>query len=443
VNERNLSRRLSTSVVEALKSHGHILVVKGGAVALARELEELMAPQLARIAPRIERRAIGGEVTSTFGDEAADEAVEELVVEMTRTLMDSDHVEDVFAEDNVIRRDIFRTLRDGLFQAELTEEPEDEGEPSVKVRLDTLGYVAATASRLAEPKELRDALERAASMVHARFAAYSPEAREATFRLDGGSDDERLELEEAVDDELTDLVEQGLVDLPTVERRIDMGRAFSPAEQRAAGGPIEAAARATILRTGCVAEWEFADPRTLALTFTPLSDQDARDVDKHVAAFARELAAALGARAPKAEPPPRSARGGAAAPASARPKAPIVVDEEIEDEETIEDAAPGDEELDEVEEADEPEEAEPEEAEPEEKATPSKRARATARKGAASTPRAAAARSPASRAPKRATTKRAAKAAEPRARATKAAAAPAKRTAGTAAKARKAPAKKR
>ena len=49
MNERNLSRRLSTSVVDALKAHGHILVVKGGAAALARELDELMAGPTAAI----------------------------------------------------------------------------------------------------------------------------------------------------------------------------------------------------------------------------------------------------------------------------------------------------------------------------------------------------------------------------------------------------------
>ena len=106
---------LSMSVIDALKAQGHILVVKGGATALARELEEIMAPRLLRIVPRIEPLAtVGGDVTSTFGSGSIDDEVEELVVELTSALMDSDHVEDVFAEDNVIRRDIFRTLRDGL-----------------------------------------------------------------------------------------------------------------------------------------------------------------------------------------------------------------------------------------------------------------------------------------------------------------------------------------
>ena len=96
-------------IVDALKAQGHILVVKGGSTALVRELDERMSSHLDAIVSQIVPRApVGGEVTSTFGKEAVDEAVEHIVEELTRTLMDSDHVEDVFAEDNVIQRDIFR-----------------------------------------------------------------------------------------------------------------------------------------------------------------------------------------------------------------------------------------------------------------------------------------------------------------------------------------------
>jgi hypothetical protein len=188
---------LSMSVVDALKAQGHILVVKGGATALARELEELMAPRLLRIVPRIEPLAIvGGEVTSTFGSESIDDEVEELVVELTAALMDSDHVEDVFAEDNVIRRDIFRTLRDGLLRAPL--EGVDPVEEQVHIRLDTLGYVAATVSKLASVSVMRESLGRAAELVQAHFTAYSAEDRAATFLLEDGDPDGRLELEEAI-----------------------------------------------------------------------------------------------------------------------------------------------------------------------------------------------------------------------------------------------------
>jgi hypothetical protein len=312
VNERNLSRTLSTNVVDALKSQGHILVVKGGATALAREFEDLMAPLLGRIAqltPRIEPLAIvGGEVTSTFGHEAIDEMVEEMVATLTRALMDSDHVEDVFAEDNVIRRDIFRAVRDGLREPALADASGDD-DPSVRVQLDTLGYVAATVSRLCDPKTLREALGRAAEVAMAHFTAYQHEARAATFVLQDDDPDGRLELEEAIADELTDLVEDGKVELPTIERRIDLGRDLSPAEQRAARPRIDVAGQETLLSTGCAATWEFDGGRTLRVTFTPLSDQDTRNVDRLVSDFAREVAQIRGlSGAPRAGTAPEPRR---------------------------------------------------------------------------------------------------------------------------------------
>ena len=128
MNERNLSRRLSSSVVEALKAHGHILVVKGGATALARELDDLMAPEIVTIEPRLKPVApLVGEPTSTFGDENVDQTVEDMVLKMTHALMRSDHVEDVFAEDAVIRRDIFRVVRDGLREPSAGPRPLDAG----------------------------------------------------------------------------------------------------------------------------------------------------------------------------------------------------------------------------------------------------------------------------------------------------------------------------
>jgi hypothetical protein len=309
VNERNLARTLSESVVEALKSLGHILVVKGGSTALAREFEERMAPELAKIAPLIEPRALmGGEPTSTFGSESIDDAVEEMVAELTQALMDSDHVEDVFAEDNVIRRDVFRSIRDGLLRAPVELSPAEE---PVRARLDTLGYVAATVAKLASPATLNEVLKRAASQVAAQFTAYDADAREATFLLEEGEPDGRLELEEAIADALTDLVEQGVVDLPTIERSIDVGRPLSPAEQRALLPRIDAAGKARLLQRGCVASWEWADPRTLGISFTPLSDQDAREVDQYLGAFAHDVVALVGEGKEKAA---RSSRTGAAAP---------------------------------------------------------------------------------------------------------------------------------
>jgi hypothetical protein len=322
VNERNLSRGISTSVVDALKAHGHILVVKGGAAALEREMAEIMAPALALIEPRLAPRGyMSDEPSSTFGSDALDTAVEELVAQLTRALMTSDHVEDVFAEDAVIQRDIFRTMAQSLLSPALHLGGEDRA--TVTVKLDTLGYVAATVSKRADAGTLQQVFDRAAALVHARFSAYDPALREAAFQIEGGGDDERLELEEAVADELADLAEQGVAPLPTVERRVDVGRALSPAEQRGLAARIDDAAEATLLRSGYGAAWDFADPRTLRVTFTPLSEQDARGVDAPAGDFTREVAAILATGKPlEAEAAPMAVEPPALAATDTAPEAP-------------------------------------------------------------------------------------------------------------------------
>lgn len=257
-----------------------------------------MSGHLDAIAPQIvPRAAVGGEVTSTFGKEAVDDAVEQIVAELTRTLMDSDHVEDVFAEDNVIQRDIFRVVRDALLHRD-DEGGDEDDEVPIRVRLDTLGYVASTVSKLASASMLRETLERAADAVLARLIAYNAPTQEATFVLEGGGPDQRLEIEEAVADELSELVDDGLIELPTIERRIELERETTARERSAARARIELAAVKTIMRSGCAAAWEFVDPRAVKVTFTPLSEQDALDIDPYIPAFARELAAIFATGAP-------------------------------------------------------------------------------------------------------------------------------------------------
>src|SRR5262249_51512432 len=202
----------------------------------------------------------------------------------------------------------------------------DEGDhQSITVKLDTLGYVAATAGRRTDPSTLRQALDRAASVAGARFSGFSPENREATFRLEGGGVDERLEIEEAVADELTDLVEQGVVELPTIERRIDLGRALGAAEQRALRARIDAAAEAPLLRSGCAATWDPEGPRPLRVLSPPLPEQAAQGVDAPPSAFAREVAALLSSTAaakpakPAAAETPKPTAKIAEPPATPRP----------------------------------------------------------------------------------------------------------------------------
>ncbi|HVY48382.1 MAG TPA: hypothetical protein VHB21_20985 [Minicystis sp.] len=328
MNERELGRRLSASLVDTLKAQGHILVVKGGAQALARELEDLITPTLASVAPRLSRGVVMGEVTSTFGDDAVDDAIEQLVVRMTRALMDSDHVEDVFAEDNVIRRDVFRALRDGIQRAQDEGPGVDEGEgdeTKIVVKLDTLGYVAATVSKRAEPRVLREALEEAAALVEAELVGYAADEREATFSMPDAGPDGRLALEVAVADELAALAEQRVVELPTIERDVPLSRDVPEPEQKVVRARIEAIASKTLHRSGCAATWDFAGERAIHVSLTPLSEQDSRAVDQPIALFARAVASVLAAPAAPVEIAPQQV------PASARkplPAAPGLVEDE-------------------------------------------------------------------------------------------------------------------
>jgi len=86
-------------------------------------------------------------------------------------------------------------------------------------------------------------------------------------------------------------VDAGLIELPTIERRIELDRDTTSRERIAARARIELAAVKTIMRSGCASTWEFIDPRTVKVTFTPLSEQDAGDIDQFVPHFAREIAA--------------------------------------------------------------------------------------------------------------------------------------------------------
>ncbi|WP_437820746.1 hypothetical protein [Sorangium sp. So ce1078] len=293
MNERNLSRRLSTSIVDALKAHGHILVARGGATALARELEDKMAADIATIAPRLEPWAlVDGEVTTTFGTDEIDDQVEELVASLTSTLMESEHVEDIFTEDNVIKRDVFRVMRDALLGPRPELALEDDG--PVQVRLDTLGYVASTVGKRAPAEVLRESLARAAQSAGGKLTAYDPELREATFSLESSDPDARLEIEEAVADELSDLVEAKVVTLPMIERRFELQRKIDPGARGGLRQRIDAIASRMLREGGCAASWELAGDRILRLKLTPLSEQDALEVDSHMTEFTREIAALLG-----------------------------------------------------------------------------------------------------------------------------------------------------
>ena len=262
-------------------------------------MEDALAPIVGLMPPP---GVINNEVTSTFGDEKVDDAVEEMVEDITASLMDSDQVEDIFSEDAVIRRDVFRVVKDTLLSAERAWG--DSEEADVEVALGSLGYVAGKAAQRASVSMVEGALGRAAKASGAKLLQFSADTQTATFRAALATPDARLELEEAVADELSSLVDEGKVALPTIDRSISLGRSLTAEERQSSRTRIDIAATRTLLRSGCTATWELAGDDTIAVSLVPMSDQDGEAVEAHVEAFAREVAAILGRPRPAAEPAP-------------------------------------------------------------------------------------------------------------------------------------------
>jgi len=323
VNAPNLSRRLASRIVEGLKGRGRILVVKGETAALVRTLDDAMSGFVEPLAERI------GRSPSLADDPTTHDALSRLTCRVARALLASEHLEDVFADRSVVEREVLDAARLALREASAAGR-----EDLVSVELDLLGYVAATAGKRAKLDELVPALERAGRIARANLASYDPATREATFLPEPPiHPDLGLELEEAVADELCALVEQGVVELPTLERVVPLARALRASERTRLARVIDRAATHTLRRTGNAARWAIDDGKTLRVVYTPLSEQDARDVDGYVAAFAAEVNALLG----EAATPLVSALAPAPLPSApvAPPELPVAATEVCSDEPRI------------------------------------------------------------------------------------------------------------
>ncbi len=287
------SRQLAQTTVETLKRAGHIVVAPGATEQVLRDLVELIDPVLAVILPKVNRSPIMGEVSSTFGDEATDEAVEELVASMREALLDSDGVEDVFAEDRVIERSIFRTLAETLRAIGAREEEEEE-RPPISVRLDTLGYVAAAAAKSADDDTLRDALDRAAEAAQSELKTFDERTRTAFFRPAEADPEVRLDIEAAIEEELSDLVDRGVVDLPTVVRKLPLPE-LPDDKRRALRRKLDELSQKHLGVALCPGSWDWSDDKTaIAVVFTPLTEPDPGVIDRATEAFRSELETVLG-----------------------------------------------------------------------------------------------------------------------------------------------------
>ncbi|MBL9026649.1 MAG: hypothetical protein JNL21_30905 [Myxococcales bacterium] len=322
--QRELSRQLAKTIVDALKRAGHLVLAGGEGEAVVRDLTTYLEPALEKIVPRLSPSLVMGEVTSTFGDEATDEAVEQLVEQLREALLDSDGVEDVYADDRTMERMIFRCLQEGLHKVGEHLDDADEPPPPISVRLDTLGYVAAHAARGADDATLRDALDRAAENVRSELDRYDAASRTAFFRPSDPDPEQRIDIEASIEEELSDLVDLGVVELPTLTRRVPIGQPLDRAQQKALFRTIDRLAQRHLSAALCPGSWSWDGADGLTLTFTPLAEPDERLVDVQTEAFTAELRQTdLAASLAQAAAPAASADRGALALARALAGAPL------------------------------------------------------------------------------------------------------------------------
>jgi hypothetical protein len=285
---RTLQRVLASGVLEALRARAHLQVAQESSDAVVDEVEAIIAPALSTIRPKVgEHRTLGEADTRA--------AVESIVDRITQRLMESDHIDDIFADDRVIRRDAFRAIRDillGYIRGELeVDEEVDTG--AFEVRLDGLGYLVATASRRLDESLLVEALDRAGAATGANLSEYDPARNTATFARVGGAEAGRLALEEAITEELSGLVDADVVALPGMQQVLEVAR--GSVDQPGFDAAVERAISRIQRQVGCAASCAIIDERTLVACLTPLSDDTAERAEEYFGRFVALLEEELSA----------------------------------------------------------------------------------------------------------------------------------------------------
>ena len=290
-----LHRIVADRVVDALTSREHVLISPGAENAFLIELEALIEPTIASVSERLRNEeALYGERTTSFGDERTDDAIEALVKRLTDQLMESDNVEDIFAEDRLIRRDAFRAIANVLNQfrrGEIDVAEEDTEEQTLQIELEQLGYVAATVAQVADPSILEDALKAAGQAIDATFVGCDLEQKQVTFTVQDLAPEATMALEEATTEALIELVDQDAVQLPCIEQvlQVDEQTAQSKGFSSAIDDAVEQVRQSTSSLVACL----LVDECTLLATLTPLTQPDAAQANEHFDRLLQTLEANL------------------------------------------------------------------------------------------------------------------------------------------------------
>lgn len=319
-----LERVLAVGVLDVLRERAHVVIAPGRRDALRDELEAIIAPALGALEPYLSSNSAGGlrrsESGKTIGRRLergrAHELMNQLASEVADKLLESDHVDDIFASDNVIKRDAHRSLRArlmGYVRGELLDVERLDDEGAVLVPLLELGYLVCEVSRRLDLDMLRDALERAAATAGGRLVNLT-RGRVGHFDLPGGAEAGRLALEESITHELVALIEAELVELPSVEHVLELADGDCLSEE------FEMALERALMRTrtqyDCAVQCVSVDAHTVIVTLTPLSEHSSEHVDRVLSAFMIALEEELSTRASSG---PESATVDSVAPSSLRP----------------------------------------------------------------------------------------------------------------------------
>ena len=314
-----LEKVLAHRVLDALRARELLVVSAPATDALTGELEAIIGPTVGTLSAHLEsernrRRPARHVLQGSLGDGAAEDAALDLVERITEQLMESDHVDDIYAEDRIIRRDTHRAIREillGYIRGELTVEAGRAVE-TFDVALPTLGYVVDMVCERLGERELVEVLERAAARERGRLVAIDHDARVASFALPGGPEVGRLGIEEAITEAMTQMVRDQAVCLPSIEQVLEVAADASahPDYDKA----VARAERKARRKTGSDAVCRLIDPQTVIVTLTPLSQDSADRAESHfqtlIAILERELLALSPvASEPPAVGPPQSQRG--------------------------------------------------------------------------------------------------------------------------------------
>ncbi len=314
----DLARALAQRLLDDLRTAGHVEFVEGGIEAVIRDFSARISPSLPRLLPHAGTGPMMGEITSTFGHDDADEAAEELVEELRDALLDADGVDEVFADDRTIDRAMFRSLARGV--PAVAQQAELEGDdPRLEIRFDRMGYVGAQAAKHADADTLRDALERAADDVKVTLDLVDAAAGRATFVSELDDPAIEADLLSTIEEQLVELVELGLVELPPIERVVAIEG--DPVERAPLRRALDGLVARHLTSDHGTGSWELRGDRAVALLFTPLTEPDAQAIDAMFTSVAVALSTALeeARSAPVSSKAPRSsAKGNAAAPPSVR-----------------------------------------------------------------------------------------------------------------------------